>query len=168
MTYIPSGADDNLAINFDSVTVLYNTSSDISCSVGTVLPLGSERSLKGSDTYSVSSGVITLPSGYHYLLRCGIGAYGSTVTNDLLSYRFYDTGASSYVGRRGWLAWQESPKLTCGDEYAIALIDASSSAQTIDLRIVTQAGTITLDATSSTYQYYTYAGHSRVEIWKWS
>tara|TARA_B100000902_G_C27043921_1_gene780732 strand:- start:48 stop:554 length:507 start_codon:yes stop_codon:yes gene_type:complete len=168
MTYIPSGSDDNLAINFNSVTVLYNTSSDISCSVGTVLPLGSERSLKGTDTYSVSSGVITLPSGYYYLLRAGIGAYGSNLTNDLISYRFYNNGTSSYVGRRGWLAWQENPKTTCGDEYAIALVDASSSAQTIDLRIVTQTGSITLDATSSTYQYYTYAGHSRVEIWKWN
>jgi len=167
MTYIPSSADDNIAVIFDSITILYNTSSDISCSVGTVLPLGSERSLHGSDSYSVSSGVITLPSGYYYLLRCGIGAY-STSTSSLLSYRFYDTGASSYIGRRGWLAWQESAKTTAGDEYAIALVDASSSAQTVDLRVVTKSGTITLDATSSSYTYWTYAGHSRIEIWKWS
>jgi hypothetical protein len=167
MTFI-SGLEDNVAVNFDSVTVLYNTSNDIACSVGTVLPLGSQRSLHGSDTYTVSSGVITLPSGYNYLLRAGVGAYGTTVTGDLISYRFYDTGASAYIGRRGWLAWQESPKLTSGDEYAIALVDASSSAQTVDLRITSKVGTITLDATATTYQYYYYAGHSRVEVWKWS
>lgn len=168
MTYIPSGNTDNLALNFESITLLYNTANDISSSAGTILPLGSQRSLYGSDTYSVSNGTITLPSGYCYLVRGGIGAYGTTLTNDLISYRFYNTSASTYIGRRGWLAWQEAPKLTAGDEYAIALVDAISSSQTIDLRIVTQAGTITLDPTSSTYAYSHYAGHSRVEIWKWS
>lgn len=163
MTYTPSGSDDNLAVKFESITILYNSSDNITCNVGTVLPLGSERSLHGSDSYTVTNGIISLPSGYYYLLRAGIGAH-CTNTNGLLSYRFYDTGASSYVGRRGWLAWQESAKTTAGDEYAIALVDASSSAQTVDLRVVTQSGTITLDNTS--YQYYTYAGHSRVEIWK--
>lgn len=167
MTFIPDAADDNIAVNFDSINVLYLSTNDVACSVGTVLPVDSQRQLHGSDTYSISSGVITLPSGYYYLLRCGIGAY-SSATSSLLSYRFYDTGTSSYVGRRGWLAWQESPKTTCGDEYAIALIDASSSAQTIDLRIVTQSGTVKLDATSESNIYYYYAGHSRVEIWKWS
>jgi len=167
MTYIPGLSEDNIVVTFDSITVLYLSTNDVSCSVGTVLPVDSQRSLHGSDTYSISSGVITLPSGYYYLLRCGIGAY-STSTSSLLSYRFYDTGASAYIGRRGWLAWQESPKTTCGDEYAIALIDASSSAQTIDMRIVTQSGTVKLDATSASYQYFNYAGHSRIEIWKWS
>lgn len=168
MTFIIDQGTNDQAANFDAVTVLHNSSTDISCSAGTVIPLGSSRDLHGSASYSVSSGVITLPSGYYYLLRGAIGAHGASLTNDLLSYRFYDTGASSYIGRRGWLAWQEAPKLTCGDEYAIAMVDASSSAQTVDLRIVTQAGTITLDPSSSTYQYYYYAGYSRVEIWKWS
>ena len=168
MTFISDQGTSDQAANFDAVTVLHNSSTDISCSAGTVIPLGSSRDLHGSASYSVSSGVITLPSGYYYLLRGAVGAYGTSVTNDLLSYRFYDTGASSYIGRRGWLAWQEAPKLTCGDEYAIAMVDASSSAQTVDLRIVTQAGTITLDPSSSTYTYYYYAGYSRVEIWKWS
>lgn len=167
MTYIPGLADDNIAVTFDSITVLYMSTNDVACSVGTVVPVDSQRSLHGSDTYSISSGVITLPSGYNYLIRGGIGAYSSS-TSSLLSYRFYDTNATSYIGRRGWLAWQESPKTTCGDEYAIALIDARSSAQTIDLRIVTQSGTVKLDATSASYTYYTFAGHSRIEIWKWT
>lgn len=169
MTFISDQGTSDQAANFDAVTVLHNSSTDIACSAGTVMPLGSSRDLHGSASYSVSSGVITLPSGYYYLLRGAVGAYGSTITNDLLSYRFYDTGASSYIGRRGWLAFQENPKTTAGDEYAIAMVDASSAAQTVDFRIVTKAGgTIVIDASSSTYTYYQYAGHSRVEIWKWS
>ena len=168
MTFISVQGANSLAANFEAVTVLHNSSTDIACSAGTVVPLGSSRDLQGSASYSVSSGVITLPSGYFYMLKGAIGAYGSTISSDLLSYRFYDTGSSAYVGRRGWLAWQEAPKTTCGDEYAIAMVDASSSAKTVDLRIVTKAGgTIVLDPSASTYQYYWYSGYCRVEVWKW-
>ena len=163
--------DDNLAINFESVTILYNSSDNITCNAGTVLPLGSQRSLQGSDTYSISNGVITLPSGYYYLIRGGVGAGLPTSYSSFaglyVKYRFYDTGASSYIGRRGTLTWQENPLSTGGDDYAIALIDASSSSQTIDFRITDKNGnSMTIDNT--TYQYYTYAGHSRVEIWKFN
>jgi hypothetical protein len=168
MTFIADQGGNNLATRFEAVTVLHNTSTDIACSAGTIIPLGASRDLYNSASYSVSSGVITLPSGYYYMLKGAVGAYGSTVSNDLLSYRFYDTNAAAYVGRRGWLAWQEYPKLTCGDEYAIAIIDASTGAQTVDFRIVTKTGgTIILDPSASTYTYYYYTGYCRVEIWKW-
>lgn len=169
MTFINDQGANSLAVNFEAVTVLHNTTTDIACSAGTVVPLGGSRNLYGTASYSVSSGVITLPSGYYYMLKGAVGAWGSTLSSDLLSYRFYDTGASSYVGRRGWLTWQEQPRTTCGDEYAIAIIDASSAAQTVDFRIVTKAGgTIKLDPSASTYYYHYYSGYCRVEIWKWS
>ena len=171
MTYILGGADDNVAVNFDSVTVLHNSTTDIACSVGTVLPLQSTRALHGSDTYSVSSGVFTLPSGFYYLLRGGIGAgvpTGTGLSGLYVKYRFYDTGASAYVGRRGTLTWQESPLLTGGDDYAIALIDASSSSQTIDFRVTDlNDSSIKIDISAGS-SYPSYAGYSRVEIWKWS
>ena len=168
MTYITSSALNDTAINLDSLTVLSNSTTDFSISVGTVMGLGEEDQLYGSDTYSVSSGVITLSSGYYYLLK---GVLSGTVpagevTSAYTSYQFYDTGASSYVGRRGWLIWQESPKLNGGDEYAIALIDASSSAQTIDLRVLSvSSANIDCDPTGSQSNY---VGLSRVEVYKWS
>jgi len=171
MTYILGGADDNVAVNFDSITVLHNSTTDIACSVGTVLPLQSSRALYGSDTYSVSSGVFTLPSGFYYLLRGGLGvglAAGTSFNNQYVKYRFYNTGASAYVGRRGTVTWQETPLLTAGDDYAIALIDASSSSQTIDFRVTDLSGSnIKIDISTAT-SYPDYAGYSRVEIWKWS
>ena len=171
MTFITNPNDNNLAINSESVTILYNSSNNITCNVGTILPLGAQRSLQGSDTYSVSNGIITLPSGYYYLIRGGVGAGLPTTTGSFaglyVKYRFYDTGASSYIGRRGTLTWQENPLTTGGDDYAITLVDASSSPKAIDFRITEKNGNgITIDNT--TYTYYTYAGHSRVEIWKWA
>ena len=166
MTYIVSTAFNSLAIDLDSLTVLSNSTTDFSISAGTVMQLGEEDQLCGSATYSVSSGVITLPSGYYYLVK---GVFSATAPSDyataFISYQFYDTGVSSYLGRRGWLIWQEYPKLNGGDEYAIALIDATSSSQTIDLRVVTKNGTISGDPTGSQSEY---VGLSRVEVYKWS
>ena len=168
MTYNTNPIANETAIDLESLTILKNSSTDISISAGTVIPWGSAVQAYGTDSYSVSSGVITLPSGYYYLIKCALGAYTllSNLSASTISYQFYDTGASSYVGRRGWLAWQEYPKLTGGDEYAIAMIDASSSSQTIDLRLLTVSHTgITVDSTDV---QYIYAGYSRCEIYKWS
>lgn len=168
MTYLPTSVSNNTAIDIDSLTILKNSTTDISVSAGTVIPWGSAIQEYGTATYSVSSGVITLPSGYYYLVKSALGAYTSlgNLSASTISYQFYDTGASSYIGRRGWLAWQEYPKLTGGDEYALALIDASSASKTIDLRMLTVSHTgITVDSTA---EQYIYAGYSRCEIYKWS
>jgi len=168
MTYLPS-LSDQLAVNIDSLTVLHNSTNDISISAGTVLPLGDSRSIHGNATYTVSNGVVTLPAGYYYLLRGGIGAHSNTTPTDFVSYRFYDVGASSYIGRRGWLTWQERPQLVAGDDYAIAVIDASTTAQNVDFRIVSKgSGTIELDPTSSSSNDFNYAGYCRVEVWRWA
>jgi len=173
MTFISNlnSNPNNLAVNFKSITLLHNTANNIACNVGTVLPLGKQTFLHGSDTYSVSNGVITLPSGYYYLIRGGLGAGISTSYSTFaglyVKYQFYDTNNSTHIGRRGTLTWQENPLLEGGDDYAIAVVDASSVSQNVDLRVVKKNGTgMTIDNT--TYQYYTYAGHSRVEIWKWN
>lgn len=168
MTYISSGSQNETALRNLDLTVLYNTAKDVSISAGSVIQWGSEYQLEGSASYSVSSGVITLASGYYYLLKAAPASYGPTVTGDTISYQLYDTASSSYIGRRGHLCWQESTFLTGGDEYAIALIDASSSARTVDCRILaTSSAGFVLDPTASTTDQHTYAGHSRLEIFRW-
>jgi hypothetical protein len=169
MTYIPSSVANEAALNNIDLTILYNTTSDVSISSGSVVQWGSEYQLEGSVSYSVSSGVITLASGYYYLLKTALACYGPTVTGDTMSYQLYDTGSSAYIGRRGHLCWQESTFLTGGDEYAIALIDASSSAQTIDCRVLaTSSAGFVLDPTASTTIQHTYGGRSRLEIFRWT
>jgi hypothetical protein len=167
MTYIPSTATNNGAAGLTALTILKNTSTDISISAGSIIPLGSESQLFGASSYTVSSGEITLPSGYVYVVKAVLGCYGPTVTGDQITYQLYDTTNTAYVGRRGSLIWQESPKLQGGDEYAIALIDASTTAQTIDLRIlgVSSAGFI-VDPSNSTTAQFIYAGRTRVEVFK--
>ena len=170
MTFILSSATNDLAIDLESVTILKNSANNVSISAGTVVPWGAAVQAYKTDTYSVSNGVITLSSGYYYLIKSALSVYTSlsNLSASTTSYQFYDTSASSYVGRRGWIAFQEYPKLTGGDEYAIALIDASSSVRTIDLRILSvSVSGMHLDDTTDSGQYV-YAGYSRCEIYKWS
>ncbi len=166
MTYIPASGANEAALNLD-LTVLHNSSTDISISAGSIIPWGSEIQLEGSVSYSVSSGVVTLASGYYYLLKLVPSCYGPTVTGDVISYQLYDIGASAYVGRRGHLCWQESTFLTGGDDYAIALLDCSASSKTVDARILTTSSAgFVLDPSGSTHIQYTYAGRSRLEIFR--
>lgn len=166
MTFILSSAKNNTALDIESLTVLKNTARDTQLSAGLVIPWGAAIQEYGSDSYTVSSGVITLPSGFYYLVKCAVGAVTTAISSATISYQFYNTSTSSYVGRRGWLAWQEYPKLDGGDEYAIALIDASSSSVTLDVRMLTVNTTgIYMDSLDA--QAYL-AGYTRCEIYKWS
>ena len=170
MTFILSSATNDLAIDLESVTILKNSANNVSISAGTVVPWGAAVQAYKTDTYSVSNGVITLSSGYYYLIKSALSVYTSMGNLDAstTSYQFYDTNASAYVGRRGWIAFQRSPKLRGGDEYAIALIDASSSVRTIDLRILSvSVSGMHLDDTTDSGQYV-FAGYSRCEVYKWS
>lgn len=168
MTYFSSGLQNETALNNLDLTVLYNSTTDVSISSNSVVQWGSEHQLEGAVSYSVTNGIITLSSGYCYLVKAALACYGPTVTSDTISYQLYNTGTSSYVGRRGHLCWQESTFLTGGDEYAIALIDARVTSKTIDCRVLTTSGTgFVLDPTAATDSQYVYGGHSRLEIFRW-
>lgn len=168
MTFFASGLQNETALDNLDLTVLYNSTTDVSISSNSIVQWGSEYQLEGSVSYNVVNGIITLVSGYYYLIKATLACYGPTVTSDTISYQLYDTGTSSYIGRRGHLCWQESTYLTGGDEYAIALIDASSSTKTIDCRILaTSSAGFVLDPTAATDSQYIYGGHSRLEIFRW-
>ena len=79
MTYMPSSASNQTAANVASLTILHNSSTDIAITAGSVVPLGSSIQSYGSDSYTVSSGEITLSSGSYYLVRAVLASYGPTV-----------------------------------------------------------------------------------------
>jgi hypothetical protein len=166
MTYILDLVRSSSAIDIESLTVLKNTSNNDAVTTSMVIPLDGSIQLYNSDSYTVSNGVITLPSGYYYLIKFVLSAYTFNISTSTVSYQLYDTNSSSYIGRRGWLAWQEYPQLNGGDEYAIALVDASSSSKQISAKITSVTGSgIYMDSTES--QAYL-AGYTRCEIYKWS
>lgn len=177
MTYIEIG--NNTHQKWESVTLLHEASTDISLSNGHIFALDDSTSLHGSESFSVASGVVTLPSGSYYLLRGFVSAYYSSVPSmnaAQIEYRFYDEGASAYTGRRGFLSWQEaassvSHPLTMGDEVAFTMIDASAASKTVSFRVVALAaagGSYVADASAATYSVWNQAGYTRVEVWRFN
>lgn len=128
---------------------------------------GSLENLHGSGTCTVSSGVISLPSGYKYLLQASTAPGGSSGSYLDLHIQFYDEGSSAYIGTRGFnrggLAneqdiYQDSSK----DEAARVWVDASSSAASVSLRFPTLDGFNSIDSVQR------WNGFSRCLVWRFT
>ena len=128
---------------------------------------GSLEDLHGSGTCTVSSGVISLPSGYKYLLQASTAPGGSSGYYLDLHIQFYDENSSSYIGtkgfNRGGLAnnqdiYQDASK----DETARVWVDASSSSASVSLRFQSLNGFNSIDSTQR------WNGFSRCLVWRFT
>ncbi|MBI05345.1 MAG: hypothetical protein CMM54_00020 [Rhodospirillaceae bacterium] len=93
---------------------------------------------RGSSVCSVSSGVITLPAGYYYLLEGVVGCLSTSAGWDA-HFQFYDENASAYVGTKAYLSGDigtegEHYDAFSMDDCARLWVDATSSAGSISLR----------------------------------
>ena len=145
-------------------SVIYADASgrNISASAGTVIPFDGFHDLVGSTAsgFSASSGVITLPSGYWYVVKGSVQARFSSNTG-YIKY-IWQTGASADLGRRGTLIMQEEPQLFGGDEIAVCLVDAVSAS--VDIKLVVQSLSGITNLNNTTDQRV--AGWIRAEIWR--
>jgi hypothetical protein len=110
--------------------------------------------------FSASSGVITLPSGYWYVVKGSVQARFSSNTG-YIKY-IWQTAASADLGRRGTLIMQEEPQLFGGDEIAICLVNAVSAS--VDIKLVVQSLSGITNLNNTTDQRV--AGWIRAEIWR--
>lgn len=144
--------------------VIYYSSSltNQSISSGSTIPWNTAADLIGSaaSSYSVSSGVITLPSGSWYLLKAQLQVRFSSQTGHI-KYIWRDS-SNVDLGRRGTMIMQEQPQTFGGDELAVALVDATSAS--VDVKLVVQSIASVSEFNSTTET--TWAGGSRAEIWK--
>ena len=147
-----------------SADVIYYSSSlnDQSISSGSVIPFNTATDLVGStaSSYSVSSGVITLPSGYWYLLKSQIQVRFSSQSGHV-KY-IWRNSSNTDLGRRGTMIMQEEPQLFGGDELAVALVDATSASVDVKLVVSSIANVTEFNSTTETV----WAGGSRAEIWR--
>ena len=146
------------------VSVLYAAASarNIAVSASTVIPFDGFTDMVGSmaSGFSASSGVITLPSGYWYLVKGTVQARFSA-TSGYIKY-IWQTSGGTDLGRRGTLIMQEEPQLFGGDEIAVCLVDATSASADIKL-VVQSLGSVT-SVNNTTDQRV--AGWCRAEIWR--
>ncbi len=146
---------------------LYN-GSQTSVAVNNVHKWNSTEDLHGSNVCTVSSGVISLPSGYQYLLQASTCPGASNGYYIETTFQFYNEGTSSYIGTQGFIRGgysnnQDIYQPLSKDENARVWIDASGASVSVSLRFVALGG----DATGRNIDQVTrYNGHSRCLIWR--
>ena len=146
-----------------AVVMGYSTTTNDSVSVGGKVPINTLSDMIGSaaSTLSVSSNEITLPSGYWWFVKGSPQVY---TANGYISYQWYDTDNTTAYGRRGFMSMQERAWLEGGEELSTCLLDCTSAAKTIFLKVLSQQDTSTFNTTDATHSPY--CGRTRVEFWR--
>lgn len=146
-------------------SILYADASarNISASAGTVIPFDGFHDLVGSASagFSASSGVITLPAGYWYVLKGSVQARFADRSGHV-KYIWKDDSTNSDLGRRGTLIMQEQSQLFGGDEFAVCVVDATAGSVDIKLAVESIANVTSLNNTTD----QRVAGWIRAEIWR--
>lgn len=139
-----------------------STLNNQSISAGGTIPWNTATDLIGSaaSSYSVSSGVITLPAGYWYWLKAQLQVR-FTQSTGYIKYIWRDA-SNVDLGRRGTMIMQEQPQTFGGDELAVALVDATSASVDVKLVVQSLASVSEFNSTTET----DYSGGSRAEIWR--
>jgi hypothetical protein len=148
---------------------LISQQTGVSISAGTQIPHTSASQWLGSthSNITISSGQITLPSGYYYYLEGTIQTYftGSDPSQLAEAYfSWYDVGTGLAVGSQGRNGRDfagSDASLTAADEKAIYLCDATAGAVTLEMKVIS---TSIFDEANSLATQYVYAGLGRTVL----
>lgn len=149
MTYANAGYT---AVEPSGLLRFSNSSTDSVASggAGTVIgnnekiKMASTETLAGSNVATIAStGVITLPSGYYYLLEASlsIGDDLSQYENGTVYTQFYDEGSSSYIGVKSYQNSSDrnnndAAQLFAMDDTARVWVDATASSKALSWRMI--------------------------------
>lgn len=172
MSYVPSHAGGLLAQPESLVFIPMTESTTQAPSVNTKINLNAAQLQYGTWSASISNDVITLPSGYYYLIESSVQAYytGSAGVSDYYEHRIYDETNTQYVGTTARImrATGEDTQLESRDEKARYYVDCSSAS--LDISIKTTALTAPFDRINYTdtapYYWTWHSGSGRVIIWR--
>lgn len=166
MSYVPSHIGQTL-MN-PSALAICSATNNTSSSVGSDVQFSAAADFFGSlaSSLSFSGGVITLAAGYHYFMEGTTQAY-STAFNTSTRCEYQWHNGSAFVGSHGRVVPQYlvDQQLEGRDEKAFALIDATSGAVSLSLR-VTSVGNMEASGLNSTSSQYVYAGMGRAIVWR--
>ena len=148
---------------------LISQQTNVSLSAGAQIPHTSASQWIGSthSDITISSGQITLPSGYYYYLEGTIQTYFTGSDNLQQAYTvfsWYDVSSGLAVGSKGRNGRDFSgsdSSLTAADEKAIYLCDATAGAVTLEMKVVSNN---IFNVINSTASQYIYAGLGRTVL----
>ena len=142
MTYQPSLNGEAVAKADGFAFVLPQRNS--AASAGSQIPWSSVQYQKSSGFITISSGAITLQSGYVYYIEATAQTHSasgiSASVPQGIKYQWYESG--SPIGSWGRVAsyYIDSYSNEVGDEKAVCMIDATSGAVTIELKVINTFG----------------------------
>ena len=169
MSYVPShrnGSQEALAQPNSLVLIpstIYTTTATYKTSgkIGLQTP----TTWYGSWTPSITSDVITLPSGYYYFIESAQQVYwGAGGDKSYMDVQVYDETNSQYIGQLGKAAYHDygNDEGNTRDRCAFALIDCSSSGIDISIRIIQNVGLLSINYQNTSAN----AGYGRTIIWR--
>jgi len=166
MSYVPSHIGQVL-MNPSALAVC-TPANNTSSAVGADVQFNAASDFFGSlaASLSFSSGVITLPTGYFYYVEGSTQSYATSLnSNTYCEYKWHN--GTGYIGSHGRVVQQRNPdlQLTGRDEKAFILVDATSGAVSVSLRI-TSVNQVWASGLNSTTAQYIYAGMGRATIWR--
>ena len=169
MSYVPSHADSPILAQPVALTVIEHTGSTTqTITVGNRVNVGTVHNWYGSFSPTISTNQITLPSGYYYYVESSIQAYkdGTFVDTMHTTFQHYNETGSANIGTPSTITQinEEDDLLFSRDDAARALIDCSSAAMDISLKIT--ANTTFSHINYNSGSSYIWAGLGRTVIWQ--
>ena len=145
MSYVPSHQQAKTLAQPNALTVIEHTASTTqTLTVGNRVQVGTVHTWYGSFSPTISTNQITLPIGYYYYVESMIQVYqtGSFSGLSYVSYQHYDETNSSNIGLPATVyeGDYEDDTTFSRDACARALIDATSAAVAISLKISAEVG----------------------------
>lgn len=173
MSYVPShrpSAGEELG-QPNALTVIEHTVSETqTVTVGNKIDIGTVHNWYGSFTPTISNNIFTLPSGYWYYIETAVNSYviGSVATNMSFSFQHYDETASADLGTLatnfGLYGYSQDAYLYSHDACAKVLVDCTTSAMDISIKVSANYLYDRINYSSSTSQKY--SGLGRTVIWQ--
>lgn len=171
MSYTPSHQSSRTVAQPNALTVIeHTTSTTQGITTGNRIEIGTVHNWYGSFSPSISTNQITLPSGYYYYIESMINAYISATysMSSYVSYQHYNETGSANIGLPATLfaGYYEDSVTLSRDACARALIDCTSAAMTISLKVTGNTGNFDKINYSAPASDQDYAGFGRTVIWQ--
>ena len=171
MSYVPShrpSTGEELGQPNALTAIEHTGSTTQTISVGNKVEIGTVHNWYGSFTPTISSDVITLPSGYWYYLETAVQSYcvGTLAANMYFTFQHYDETANSNIGtvatNYGQYGASEDNYNFARDASAKLLIDATSAAKDISIKVISFTDYDRINYNSGQL----YSGLGRTIIWQ--
>ena len=167
MSYVPSHQAGFKLAQPQALTFIEHTASTTqTISVGNKVNIGTIYTKFGSFSPTISSDVLTLPSGYFYYIESAVQGFKvAFVANCQVSTQHYDETNNQSIGTQATVfqVSQADQSLFSRDACARALLDCTSGSRDISLKITSVTN---FDAVNYNAAGYVYAGLGRTVIWQ--